>query len=84
MKATSEAGKITRLPSGQLSTLHHSGVLLLESFVQPAGSLQELVNATHNTSLLAGDEGLGGEVVDAVVEASLNELGVHLDERRHD
>lgn len=78
MKAKSEAGKITRLPSGQLSTLHHGGVLLLESFVQPGGSLQELVNATHDTALLAGNEGLSGEVVDAVVEASLNELGVHL------
>lgn len=61
-----------------LAALHHGRVLLLEALVQPGGSLQVLVHAAHHAALLAVDQGLGGEVVDAVVEAALHELGVHL------
>lgn len=71
-----------RLPARELTTLHHGGVLLLEAFAEAGGSLEVLVDATHDTALLTGDERLGGEVVDAVVEATLDESGVHLKERR--
>lgn len=66
------------LPPRQLAALHHGGVLLLEALAQAGGALEELVDAAQHAAFLAGDEGLGGEVVDAVVEAALDELGVHL------
>lgn len=37
-----------------------------------------LVDATHDAGLFAGCEGLALEAVDAVVEALLDEVGVHL------
>lgn len=61
-----------------MGTLHHSRVLFLESLVQPGRALQVLVNATKNALFFAVDEGLGGEIVDAVVETALDHLGVHL------
>lgn len=59
--------------------LHHGSVLLLESLVETGRALEVLVDATHDAGLLAVDEGLGGEVVDTVVEAALDHLGVHLE-----
>lgn len=41
-----------------------------------------LVDATHDALLFAVDEGLGGEVVDAVVKTPLDHLGVHLQRKR--
>lgn len=76
--------KSRRLVASHGATLHHGGVLLLEALVQPGGALEVLVNTAHNASLLAVDEGLGGEVVDTVIEAALNHLGVHLKERMLD
>lgn len=38
-----------------------------------------LVHAAQNTLLFPVDERLGGEVVDTVIKASLDHLGVHLD-----
>lgn len=38
-----------------------------------------LVDAAHDALLFAVDQGLGGEIVDAVIEAALNHLGVHLE-----
>lgn len=62
-----------------LLSLHHHGlVLFLEPLVQASRSLHELVDTTQDTALFAVDQGLGGEVVDAVIEAALDELGVHL------
>lgn len=64
--------------------LHHGSVLLLESLVETGRALEVLVDATHDAGLFAVDEGLGGEVVDTVVEAALDHLGVHLKETRLD
>ena len=60
------------------AALHHGRILLLEALVQPGGALEVLVNTAHDASLLAVDERLGGEVVDTVIEAALDHLGVHL------
>lgn len=68
----------TQLPSRHLPLLHHRRVLLLEPLVQPARALQRLVHAAHHTALLARHQRFGREVVDAVVEAALDQLGVHL------
>lgn len=38
-----------------------------------------LVDAAHDALLFAVDQGLGGEIVDAVIEAALDHLGVHLE-----
>ena len=38
-----------------------------------------LVNTAHDTLLLTVDKGLGGEIVDTVVKAALDHLGVHLE-----
>lgn len=70
------------LVTTHLTTLHHGSVLLLESFVQAGGALEVLVDTAHDAGLLTVDEGLGGEVVDAVVEAALDHLGVHLGEEK--
>lgn len=72
------------LVASHRATLHHCGVLLLEALVQPGGALEVLVNTAHDASLLAVDEGLGGEVIDTVIEAALDHLGVHLKERMLD
>lgn len=61
--------------------LHHGRVLFLEALVQALRALQVLVDAAHHAAFLAVDEGLGCEVVDAVVEAALDELGVHLHDK---
>jgi chloramphenicol 3-O-phosphotransferase len=37
-----------------------------------------LVDAAKNAALLTRDKGLGSEVIDAVIEATLDESGVHL------
>lgn len=58
--------------------LHHGGVLFLEPLVQAGGTLQLLVDTAQDTLLFTVDEGLGGEIVDTVIEAALNHLGVHL------
>lgn len=66
------------LVASHRTALHHCGVLLLEALVQPGGALQVLVDTAHDASLFAVDEGLGGEIVDTVIEAALDHLGVHL------
>jgi hypothetical protein len=73
---------IKPLVTTHLTTLHHGSVLLLESFVQAGGALEVLVDTAHDAGLLTVNEGLGGEVVDAVIEAALDHLGVHLEEER--
>jgi hypothetical protein len=66
------------LSSGELTTLHHGGILFLEALSQSSGTLEVFVDTAKDTTLLSGDQGLGGEVVDTVVEAALYEAGVHL------
>lgn len=65
---------------GDLATLHHGRILLLESLVQSSGALQLFVDTAHHTLLLAVDQGFGGEVSDTVIETTLNHLRVHLEE----
>jgi hypothetical protein len=66
------------LVASHVAALHHCGILLLEALVQPGGALEVLVDTAHDASLLAVDEGLSGEVVDTIIEAALDHLGVHL------
>lgn len=67
-----------QLSSRQLARLHHGGILFLEALAESRRALQVFVDAAENASLFAGNQGLGGEVVDAVVEAALHETRVHL------
>lgn len=71
--------KTGRLFAAQLTALHHSSVLLLEPLVQALRALEVLVDAAHDALLFTVDQGLGGEIVDAVVETALDHLGVHLE-----
>jgi hypothetical protein len=66
------------LPARQASLLCHRSVLLLEPIAQSLRSLHVLVYASHDAALFARGEGLAFEAVDAVVEALLDEVGVHL------
>ena len=61
-----------------LSLLHKSSVLFLESLADSLGVLEELLGALLETRLLSGRQSLGGEVVDTVSEASLDERRVEL------
>lgn len=61
------------------ASLCHGGILLLESLLEASGALQILINAAHDAGLFTVDERLGGEVIDTVVEAALDHLGVHLE-----
>jgi len=63
---------------GHTTPLCHGSVLLLEAVAQSLGALHVLVDASHHAALLARGEGLAFEAVDAVVEALLDEVGVHL------
>lgn len=58
-------------------------VLLLESEADSLGVLEELLGALEHAGLLLGGELLGGEVVDAVREATLHEVGVEAHEVLH-
>ena len=58
--------------------LHHLCLLFSESLADSLGSSHELGDAAGDTSGFAGDQGLGGKVVDAGVEAAVDETGEHL------
>jgi hypothetical protein len=66
------------LPAGHATLLRHGSVLFLEPIAQSLGSLHVLVYASHDAALFARGEGLALEAVDAVVEALLDKVGVHL------
>ena len=70
--------RFTRLFSAQLAALHHGGILLLETLIQTLRALEVLVNAAHQALLFPVGQGLGGEIVHAVIKAPLNHLGIHL------
>jgi hypothetical protein len=72
------------LPARHSTRLCHRGVLLLEPLAEPLGALEELVDAAHDAALLLGEERLGSEVGDAVGEAALDEVGVHLRSEKQD
>lgn len=63
--------------------LHHCCVLLLEPFSYPLVASHVFVDTPHNTRLFSRDQGFCGEIVDAVIEASLDEFGVHRHEFFH-
>ena len=58
--------------------LHHLCLLLSESLTDSLRASHKLGDAARDTSGLAGDQGLGGEVIDAGVEAAVDETGEHL------
>ena len=66
------------LPARHSTRLCHRSVLLLEPLAESLGALEELVDAAHDAALLLGEKRLGSEVGDAVGEAALDEVGVHL------
>jgi hypothetical protein len=70
--------RVTALPPWHAALLCHSCVLLLEAVAQPLRALHMLVDASHNATLFARGERLALEAVDAVVEAVLDEIRVHL------
>jgi hypothetical protein len=58
--------------------LCHLRILFLETLAETLGALEKLVHASHNATLLFALEALGAEVVHAIIEASLDQVGVHL------
>jgi len=58
--------------------LRHLRIHLLEPLAQPLGALKRLVDAAHHAALFLAQQRFGGEIVDAVGEASLHEIAVHL------
>lgn len=58
--------------------VHHLRLLLREALSYPLATSHELLHAAVDAAGLARDEGLGGEVVDAGVEAAVDETGEHL------
>jgi hypothetical protein len=73
-----EAVYTSLLTSRHLARLHHGSILLLESLAQSLAALEILVDASHHTAFLSRDDRFGGEVVDAVIEAALDEAGIGL------
>lgn len=57
---------------------HHLRLLLLEPLTDALAAGHELGDAARYAAGLTGDEGFGGEVVDAGVEAVVDEVGEHL------
>ena len=72
------SSSVPYLSAGKAALLCHGSVLLLEALAESLRALEELVDAAHDAALLLGEKGLGGEVGDAVVEAALDEVRVHL------
>jgi hypothetical protein len=64
--------------SHETTWLSHGSVLFLESLTKTLGTLDELVDAAHGATLFLGWELGRGEVVDAVLEAALDKVAVHL------
>jgi len=75
---SSSPSSSSSLPAGESTRLCHRSVLLLEPLAEPLGALEELVDAAHDAALLLGEQRLGSEVGDAVGEAALDKVGVHL------
>lgn len=65
-------------PNPHVPLLRHLRILLLKALAQALGALEELVDAAHHAPLFPAQQALGGEVADAIVEAALHEVGVHL------
>ena len=65
------------LPTRQLTSLHGS-ILLLKPGSKPLRAFHVFVDASHHAVLLSADKRLGSEVINAVVEAPLHEIGIHL------
>jgi hypothetical protein len=80
----SSSSSSSSLPARHSTRLCHRSVLLLEPLAESLGALEELVDAAHDAALLLGEQRLGSEVGDAVGEAALDEVGVHLRPGRQD
>jgi hypothetical protein len=57
---------------------HHLRLLFLKPLPDPLAASHELRHAPGDAAGLARDQGLGGKVIDAGVEAVGNEIGKHL------
>lgn len=68
------------LSARELTALHHRGILFLEALSQSGGTLEVFVDTAKDTTFFPGDQGLGSEIVDTVIEAALHEAGVHLEQ----
>jgi len=66
------------LPARHAARLCHGRILLLEAVAQSLRALHVLVYASHDAALFARGERLALEAVDAVLEAVLDEIRVHL------
>ena len=51
--------------------LHHGRILFLKALPEPFRTFQVFVHTSHHAAFFSCQEGFGGKVVDAVVEASL-------------
>jgi hypothetical protein len=65
------------LTRGRLA--HHLGLLLLEALADALAAGHELGDAPRHAAGLARHEGFGGEVIDARLEAVVDEVGEHLE-----
>lgn len=60
------------------SLLCHLSILLLEALTQALRALEELVDAAHHATFFLTGQALGCEVGNAIIEASLDKVRVHL------
>jgi hypothetical protein len=58
--------------------IHHLRLLLRKPLSYPLAAGHEFLHAAAHAALFARDERFGGEVVDAVIEAAVDEGGEHL------
>jgi len=63
--------------------IHHLSLLLCKPLSYPLAAGHEFLHAAAHAALFARDERFGGEVVDAVVEAAVDEGGEHSHEFLH-
>ena len=69
--------QLTRL-STRRGLAHHLRLLFLKPLPDPLAASHEFRHAPGDATGLARDQGLGGKVIDAGVEAVGNEIGKHL------
>lgn len=66
------------LPRPRRGLTHHLCLLFLESLTNSFASCHEFLYTSRDAAGFTGNEGFGGEIVDAGVEAVSDEVGEHL------